>query len=63
MDRKDLEMTLTNVYLGLPISNIMHWGPHINLMCKKANQVLVFHWQNHRDTHLTVKEKAYRNVV
>ncbi len=63
MDGKDLQTTPTNVYLGVTISDKMHWGPHINQMCKKANRVLGFLRRNLKNTPTTVKEKAYRSVV
>ena len=58
-----LESVPSAKYLGIDVSEDLSWSPHINRICKKANQTLGFLRRNLKIKNESVKAMAFKTLV
>ena len=63
MGDSSLSSVTSHPYLGIEISNKLHWAPHISNITSKASRLLGFLRRNLRKCPANVKEKAYFGMV
>ena len=58
-----LQETNKAKYLGVTIDNKLSWGPHINIMTKKANNTTAFLKRNIASCPKNIRELSYKSLV
>ena len=63
MNDEILQTATTHPYLGVELSSNMKWDSHINIVTRKAHQMLGFLSRNLRHCPSSIKERAYKALV
>ncbi len=63
MGGSTLNSVTSHPYLGIELSNKLHWAPHINNITSKASRLLGFLRRNLRKCPASLKEKAYFGMI
>ena len=50
-------------YLGVTINKKLSWQPHVDAICKKANQTRAFLQRNLKNCYPEIKEQCYKTYV
>ena len=58
-----LQAATTHPYLGVELSSNMKWDSHINIVTRKAHQMLGFLSRNLRHGPSSIKERVYKAIV
>ena len=58
-----LDTVETGKYLGVLINKHLSWKPHVDAICKKANQTRTFLEHNLKDCQQDVKSQCYKTYV
>ena len=58
-----LDTVETGKYLGVLINKHLSWKPHVDAICKKANQMRAFLDRNLKDCQRDVKSQCYKTYV
>ena len=53
----------TGIYLGVLVNKKLSWKPHVDTICKKANQTRAFLQRNLKDCPRDVKSQCYKTYV
>ena len=58
-----LDTVETGKYLGVLINKHLSWKPHVDAICKKADQTRAFPERNLKDCQRDVKPQCYKTYV
>ena len=63
MHNHKLDIVETGNYLGVLLNKKLSWKPHVDAICKKANQTRGFLQCNLKDCQRDVKSQCYKTCV
>ena len=63
MHNHKLDIVETGKYLGVLLNKKLSWKPHVDAICKKANQTRAFLQRNLKDCQRDVKSQCYETYV
>ena len=63
MHNHKLDIVGTGKYLGVLLNKRLSWKPHVDAICKKANQTRAFLQRNLKDFQREVKSQCYKTYV